>query len=246
VQVSAGMGLDRAGREILLPRGLTLQVPAVAGGSGGAPATYYVTVSWLDDASLTPEQRAGDCEAEGAVRLIENCAVRFQRPAGAVGTDWEYGTDLVLGTIAVRDCKLASDVTATDRREIAPASPYIGAGTTKPGDTSWQLWRTPNNVPIGVQTLVSTAEAGFTSTPRYEARIGGQFAFGTGALETHLAGYVQILNATPQSFVCGVLLPQGTAGTVALNRSSQVLVPGFMNVLASTLQWHVAWSGVEG
>jgi hypothetical protein len=246
VRVTAGLALDRAGREILLPAALELQVPAVAGTSAGAPTDFYVTASWLDDTALTPEVRGGDCETEGAVRLGETCAVRFQHPASFAGTDWVYGSDLVLASIAVRDCKLASAVTTADRREIAPPTPYLGAGSTMPGDTPWELWRNPSNVVIGVRTTVSTAEAGFTTTPRYEARIGGGADFGAGPGAVHVAGYVQIVDPTPHSFVCAVVLPRGTVGAVPLNPPNPVLTDNFMRTLTDNLQWHVVWMGVEG
>src|SRR5512147_2501965 len=88
VRITAGLALDRAGREILLPAPLELLVPAVAGAAGGGPMDIYVTASFRDDALLTPVTRAGDCDTEGAIRLPESCAVRFQHPAAFFGTYW--------------------------------------------------------------------------------------------------------------------------------------------------------------
>lgn len=245
VKITPGLALDRAGREIVLPAMRELQVPAVAGNPAGGPVDFYVTASYLEDESLTPETRGGDCETEGAIRLPETCSVRCQHPGSVAGTDWVFGTDIVIGSIKVQDCKLAATVTDKDRREITRETPYVGAGSSRPGDTAWELWKNPANQPIGAKTKVSTAEAGFSTTPRYEARIGGDFGYSGGGAGTVVAGYVQILDPTPTSFVCAVLLPQGNAGAVPLNKTNPVLTSAFMTKLTSILAWHVVWIGVE-
>ncbi len=66
----------------------------------------------------------------------------------------------------------------------AMARPRIGSGQTVPGDTLWEFWIEPlptsnaltqgaENIPIGMQTTVSTSAAGFTETPCYSAWLEG-------------------------------------------------------------------------
>jgi hypothetical protein len=247
IRIAAGAALDRDGREILLAEPVELQVPAVAGTAAGQPMPFYVTASYLEDDALTPETRGGDCDTEGAVRLAERCQLRFQHPPPFAGTDWVSGTDLVLASITVKDCKLAAPVTADDRREVQGAGPHVASGSTVPQATPWDLWRDPTNDPIGVRTTVSTVDAGFATTPHYMARVGGNVTTSQGGAGIVIVlGYVQILDASPTSFTCGVLLPPGTATLFALNTKARVLTPAFMPVLQSVLQWHVVWLGVEG
>jgi hypothetical protein len=246
VRVTPGLAVDRAGREVLLAEPTTLQVPALAGTAAGEPVDLYLTASYLDDDALTPETRGGECGAAGAVRYAERCALRFQRPASFAGTDWVSGVDLVLASIKVRDCKLAAAVAAGDRREIAPPSPHVAAGSTTPGDTPWELWTNFAGVVVGVRTRVSTAHAGFIDVPRYQARVGGRTLHGSGSTAIRVDGYVQIEDATANAFTCGVLLPQGSTGSEPLNPTGMVLTSSFMATLSTVLEWHVVWMGVEG
>jgi hypothetical protein len=243
VRISAGAALDRDGREILLARATELAVPAVASDVGGQAITFYVTASYVEDDQLTPQTRTGDCRTEGAVRLVERCQLRFQHPPPFGGTDWVFGTHVVLATIRVKDCMLADPVQATDRREVRRGGPHIASGSTTPQITPWELWSIAST-PVGVRTRVDTSEAGFATTPHYLARIGGQVSTTQGAPpgQKIVLGYPQVLDPTPTSFTCAVLLPSGAAN---LNPSAAVLTPDFMPLLTYTLQWHVVWLGIH-
>lgn len=245
VHVTPGLGIDALGREVILDAPLDVQVPAVAGSATGDPIDFYLTASYLDDATLSPETRGGDCGTSGAVRLPEGCAVRFQHPASYAGTDWTLGSDIVLASVKVRDCKLAAPVTRDGRRELVPSSPYVQAGATTPGNTPWSLWVLGGST-IGVTTIVSTARAGFTRTPRYQMRIGGLTSTGSGVNTIHVTGYPMLTAETPHSFTVHVFLPQGVVGTAQLNKPNPVLTQGFMQKLTSVLMWHVVWMGIEG
>jgi predicted RecA/RadA family phage recombinase len=48
------------------------------------------------------------------------------------------------------------------------ARPQIAAGDTVPGDTAWETWE-ENGITIGLQSVVDTSAAGFTTTPNYFA-----------------------------------------------------------------------------
>ncbi|HVE34937.1 MAG TPA: hypothetical protein VNC18_15350 [Gemmatimonadaceae bacterium] len=244
VHINPGAAVDRGGREILLAQAVDLQLPAVAGTAAGDPMDFYITASYVEDGDLTPETRGGDCDTEGAVRLAERCRLRFQHTASFNGSDWVSGVDLVLASARIKDCKLASPVAADDRREIARGGPYVAAGATMDGATPWDIWKI-GGTPVGVQTTVSTASAGFTNTPSYEARVEGATSVNVGGLFV-VAGYPVVSNPTPSEFTFGVLLPQGTIAGADLNRKTAVYTNAFLNQLMNTLKWHVVWSGVEG
>src|SRR5438132_13955084 len=59
VTVKPGYALDCNGRDVLLSRPITLQVPPVAGAPAGGAALYYLTASYLADDDIAPtESRA--------------------------------------------------------------------------------------------------------------------------------------------------------------------------------------------
>lgn len=48
------------------------------------------------------------------------------------------------------------------------ARPQLASGQTVPGDTAWESWE-ENEINVGVQSVVDTSAAGFTTTPNYFA-----------------------------------------------------------------------------
>ena len=48
------------------------------------------------------------------------------------------------------------------------ARPQLASGQTIPGDTAWESWE-ENEITVGVQSVVDTSAAGFTTTPNYFA-----------------------------------------------------------------------------
>ncbi|NJL22534.1 MAG: hypothetical protein HC895_19700 [Leptolyngbyaceae cyanobacterium SM1_3_5] len=71
VQLAPGYAVDCNGRDLIQSQPLTLAIPAVAGASDGGSVTYYLTASYADDSSLTPQTQSGLCGTAGAVRRSE-------------------------------------------------------------------------------------------------------------------------------------------------------------------------------
>lgn len=246
VQVQPGYALDCQGRELVQSEALEVAVPAVAGDAEGGPVVYYLAASYAEDEDLPPEIRAGVCDSSGAVRRPEQPLVRWVDP----NDGYRFGYDVVLASIEVKDCQLASDVSAAVRRDAVPEQqPYIAAGQTVAGDTQWRLWPDGNN-PAGVATTVSTTSAGFRGTPRYQAHVIGERILPDS--EIVIDGYAQIAAATAFSFDLVVLLPQGElSGGAILNPAFAInteLPPQLRSNDADEggVGWYVVWMGVEG
>lgn len=255
VVVGAGFALDGQGHELILTDEQVLPVPAVAGDAKGEPATYFLTVSWLDDEDIDAEVRAGICGTSGAVRRPETVNLRWQDPNDRLpGSAFRPGLDVVLASVAVQRCRLASDVSGAERRNAMPEElPYVFSGQTPPGGTVWRFWPDDKSR-IGVSTQVSTAEAGFGATPRYLAHVVGarDVEFGIeGGERGVIEGYPDVAGAGAAGFELRVILPlEGYAGqgdnTVRLNPREVVHDDSFPQMLTVQLGWHVAWVGVEG
>jgi len=249
VTVRPGYGLDCAGRDLVLEEERVLEVPAVAGGAGGGPATYHLTVSYAPDEELAPQEREGMCGTRGAVRLIDVPLLRWQDPLtsdpeGAL----RPGLDVILATATVQACKLEADLSLADRRDIAPAAPYMAAGSTTPGATPWRPWPDAT-APLGLVTHVATGAAGFGSTPRYQARLAGErvLASGRGVLD----GYVHLGATSASGFDLRVILPPSfeqdrfETDTGAELNPIAALGAGLPATVRDELRWHVVWMGVE-
>ncbi len=214
VKVESGYAIDCVGRDLVLDKPLEIPVPAVASESDGSPATYYLTISYAEDAKLEAVNRAGECNTSGAVRLPEMPIVRWQDPNDAnLESRYRQGFDVVLGAIRVLNCQLAEDVSGRERRDaVPPAQPYVASGQTELGNTPWQLW--PNdNAPLGVATTVATSSAGFQLAPKYQAHVIGErmFQAAPGSETILVDGYSEIALATASSFELRVILPTGSS-----------------------------------
>lgn len=253
VHIQPGYALDCVGHDLILSEMLEMPVPAVARASDGGDATYYLTASYADDESLTPETRDGVCGTSGAVRRPEQPVIRWQDPDDtAAESRFRRGLDIILGTIKVRNCQLSEDVSGAARRSAVPvAQPYIASGTTLAGSTVWRFWPDADN-PAGVMTTVSTASAGFRMTPRYQAHVVGQRHFAVlfinGSDTAIVDGYAQVVNPASTEFDLVVVLPQGSIRTAHLPLTlnpPEVLTEPFLAKLQIELEWHVVWMGIE-
>jgi hypothetical protein len=245
VTVGSGYALDCRGRDLVIAEPLTLQVPPVASDDTGGPASFLLTVSYLDDASLPAETRAGVCGTSGAVRLPEKALVRWQTDTDPnPDTRFRPGIDVVLATAAVKGCKLDAAPATGARQDAAVAVPYVATGRTASDATPWAFWPAAGSA-AGYTTTVSTAEAGFAGTPRYQAEVVGTRTFSptSGGSDAAVDGFVHIENPGPASFDLCVALPPGSAG--GLN-PPEVFLSSFLDRLVNELGWYVTWIGVEG
>jgi hypothetical protein len=260
VTLQPGYALDCVGRELVVSDVTTMPIPAVAGASGGqGPATYYLTVSYAEDEDLPAVIRAGTCGTADAVRRPERATVRWQDPTDrSEESGFRQGLDVVLGAISVEACRLAVDVSAAERRDAIPEQqPFVFAGQTPFGGTSWDLWP-DDEAPLGVVATVATNEAGFRTSPRYQARVEGERLRGPTEDDERtfvVDGYAQVGAPTATGFELRVVLPEGfTVGDISapqaegvpLNPPDIVFTKAFLDELSTSLGWHVVWMGVEG
>jgi hypothetical protein len=236
VTVGPGLALDLLGRELVLGHPLELSVPPLAEAS-----TWYLTISYAADPHLLVEDRKGVCGAEGAVRLSDEPLVRWLDEQGKGEERLRPGLDLVLAVATVRACRLDGKLDLGKRRQLLRPQPYVYTGRTEPGATPCKTWSQGGEA--GVTTTVSTSEAGFLSTPTYQARLGGSRVLNNAAVD----GFAAIVGPSSDSFEFRVTLPKhqdlratGPGGTMPLNKSIIV------GALRTKLDWHVVWMGVEG
>ncbi len=248
VTILPGYALDCLGHDLLLGAPSVMQVPPVAGAAGGGPAFYYLTASYLTDAQLAPsETETGACQSEGAVRLTEAPLLRWQDPKNVSVPDLRYrrGQDIVLASVWIQGCKIAKAISVADRRDLpAPGQPYIAAGSTPVGQTSWTAWSTGGAMQ-GVTTTVDTSAAGFVTTPAYSAQVNGTRLLTPGVV---IDGFASVSAATAANFVVTVVMPRNLAvGSYTLNPDAEVQ-PSLLAQLqaSSALGWYVSWMGVEG
>jgi hypothetical protein len=239
VNIMPGYALDCLGRELVLERPLDVAVPAVA-----PETTYYLTVSYADDADLTPETRAGACGTSGAVRLPNDPVIRFQDANATGNAARRPGLDVVLATATVAGCLLALPLSTAQREDLKGDQPYVAAGRTPAGETDWRLWPSEDYV-LGFATTVETSAAGFLSTPVYQACVLGERMDDKGFV---VDGYAHLESPGATAFDLCVVLPTGytTAASayVPLN-PADVFDIGYLGTLRFDLRWHVAWMGVE-
>ena len=243
VSVAAGYAVDAAGRDLVLPDTTRLDVPPVSSAADGSAIAFTLTMSYTDDADARAETRGGVCGTEGAVRLGDAPTLRFQPPATV-----REGLDLVLAQVRVRDCRLVEARRLDGRRTALSAGrPYVAGGETSAGGTDWRPWPDAAT-PVGVVASVPTAEAGFSDTPRYQARVDGPRLVNASSSPTGQAfvvdGPVSVDVATAHAFDAVVLLPKGLTGSsgapTPLN-PDVVFDPGVLDAIG----WRVVWIGVE-
>jgi hypothetical protein len=232
--VGPGYALDCAGRDLVLEDARELPVPAVAG-----PAPWHLVVSYAPDDELAAEHRAGSCGTEGAVRLFDAPALRWIDASGKSKEQVRPGLDLILATAEVRGCRLARDVSLAHRSPLVRPQPYVFAGQTSSDRTRWRRWEDGGDL-VGLVTTVSTAAAGFRSTPTYQARLAGSRNLG----DILYDGFTHIAEASTTSFEFRVAMPSGLiedADGSERRFNEEVDV----DILRGDLYWHVVWMGVE-
>ena len=248
VLVSAGYALDCLGRELLLPEQVALPIPPVPRGPDGLPATYYLTVSYLDDHALPMlEARGGVCAESGAVRRPERARLRWQSPFDAnPATQYRRGLDVVLAVIEVENCRLVAAPSASLRREIPlTPKPYVKTGISPETETPWLLYQAAGVV-LGVEATIDTSVAGFASTPLYNAQLMGSRQVGPGSPPKFVIdGYATVLTPTASSFLIRVLLPPNINITPYTLNPKGLLNSQLPNLLRTQLKWQVAWIGIE-
>jgi hypothetical protein len=232
VVVGPGYGVDDLGRELVLTSSRTIPVPPVAG--DGGPRRFVLTVEYPDDTYLEEvERREGICDTRGAVRLREEpifCWVPLN-PDGSPAQDKAEilaGRKLVLTEVAVRDCKLADDISIVQRRNARPPTqPVIACGVEQP--TAWKPWdpwenpADPPGGPVltrilrvfyqmlgGVEAEIHTGSAGFRTTPDYFARIDGprvvEITVDEQPTRAVIDGLLSIVKPAPDRFVAQVVV----------------------------------------
>jgi hypothetical protein len=250
VSLEPGYALDCLGRDLILSDGMEIAIPSVAGNEQGGPETFYLTASYADDSQLTAETRGGACGATGAVRRPEAPIIRWQRP-----DDFVYGEDIVLITIEVENCRLAQNVSGSARRDALPSSqPHIVSGEAASATLNWRLWPDEES-PLGVVATVSTADAGFRTTPQYQAHIVGSrlvrnFADDMEPTDFVIDGYTHLASETAVNFEIRVVLPAGTLmmGQTNMPLNPTTSIPGeqILRAIRERLNWSVVWMGIEG
>lgn len=256
VRIQPGYALDCKGRDLILSEPLEMPIPPEAGNGKGGPAIYYLTASYAEDADLTPETRNGTCGSSGAVRRPEEPIIRWQNPDDTSGDGrFTQGIDVVLASIKVQNCQLLTDISGSERRDAVPATqPYVAAGQSNAGQTTWRAWPPEGNQErfLGIITTVTTTDAGFRTTPRYQAHVIGSRVVGrlNNEIDVVVDGYTQVVNASAGSFDLVMTLPQGMIGTGLLN-PPDILTPDLLDRLShhadeEDLGWYVVWMGVEG
>jgi hypothetical protein len=240
VTISPGYAIDCMGRELILTEPATMTVPAVAGVSSGSkvvPATFFLTISYEDDADQsTVESRPGVCLPGGTVRLTEGPLIQWQKFA-----DIQEGLNVILAEASVLNCQLNAPLGLDVRRPARPPQqPYINAGQVPPAAITWI------QVPGGIGARVDTSAAQFGATPAYFMHVMGprQIKAGfPGAVfkPFFLVTVAMVDNPAPDGFNCDVLLlqldPKGTV--VAVDAAD---IP----TLIPLLEWTIVWMGIEG
>jgi hypothetical protein len=225
VHVEPGLALDCGGRELLLTVAPDVAVPPVA-----EQSAWYLVISGVPEDQLTPEERLGVCGSEGAVRLLDAPVVRWLSADGKDGAQARQGLDVILAEASIANCKLVDDLQLEARQQLAPEQPYVAAGQTDANGTVWHPWPATGAKQAGVLATVSTAEAGFRSTPSYQARLAGTRAKGKLVLD----GPQHIEAASARSFDFVVDLS-------ALGNKFKT----FRSDTYQALGWQVVWMGVE-
>jgi len=228
VTISPGYGIDCLGREIILTAPQTKTVPSIAVGSSGTDAIYYLVAIYKPDADQEVAQtRQGICAPPGTIRLTEEPLLDWHTLTQLVQN---LGKELILARVSIRNCVLSQPLSFAERRYARPAQqPYIAGGQTDPQSTPWVDWSV-GTTKLGVALVVDTTKSGFQTVPLYLTQILGEQSQ-KGIVFT--PGFMTITDATPNHFTLQVKASSGNATDDPA-------------MLANTLEWRVAWIGIEG
>lgn len=254
VGIGPGYAVDALGREIVMTRDWVEPVPPVSGEPDGKPTLFDLTVSYPDDAGLeVAETREGICLPRGAVRLREQpvfCWVRlretekgnYQPVDPVLGLQIQTGMRIVLTRVEVLDCKLRQQISLAERRDARPScQPYIACGETPIAFWSQRIEGPEQTTESGARILsfflaadVSTASAGFATTPAYTVRLQGERL-----RVEHNEVQFFILDAPAQ-----VSDPRPGSFRVSLNLSLTLIDPE-LDPDGLLEGWTAVWMGVE-
>lgn len=266
ITVQPGYAIDSQGREIVLTKAITLQVPPVANDGQGNAVYYDLVVSYPDDSALTEaETRDGVCVSRSAVRLREaptfcwaelvptsdptgsTAAINADRQAklAALNQDIESGNRIRLARAEVFNCQLNQPLSVAERLNARPATqPFISAGNTASLTKTWTA--TPSPLGITITLPLDTSAAQFRSVPRYFANVVGDRTVqvtivGNPKPQTLVIdGFVRVDSPTVTGFNLSLLIPSILIDhSLDLTKVAAVLPAALTN-------WYVVWMGVEG
>jgi hypothetical protein len=232
VVVGRGHALDANGRDLVVDAQRELQVPPVPRGS------FDLVCEWSDS---TRETSTSSCGATGETLRREVPEINF------VATGTQRG--VVLATVTITGCKLASLVFDSRRQLVAAPVPYVDAGRYFPRPGDWkELAVSAPLVPVGLRITVDTSKAGFFGNVSYSARVMG--ARWKQGWEHVLCLDAFVIEARPTSFDMGLVILADAVLTTGFDPVSLTDFIKKVNISApgipDALGWTVAWMGVEG
>jgi hypothetical protein len=261
VAVGPGYAVDCLGREVILTDATTRTIPNVADNGQGKPKTFFLVAAYPDDSTLAVlEERQGECGTSGPVRLQERANIYWKAQGES---PLLTGFELILAQAQVLNCQLAAPLAVDQRRSARPGQqPFVAAGDTVVGETAWQLMQQPGTgnalTTIGLQTLVDTTLARFSTTPVYQATLAGNryIRAGAGPATAFLIdGSTWISDSTRNSFMFNVLMPRDLTGFAPATATLPALTINPSNIFTggrppvldlAVDNWWVEWVGVEG
>jgi hypothetical protein len=168
VVVAPGYAVDADGRDIVLARAARVPVPEEVG-----PQRFVLTLSYQEDAAYrTMADLTGLCLGSDADLRREQPVVTWRRPE-----DVRFGPQVPLVQVGVAQGTIQGALDFRVRRYARPlVRPHAGWGASELGRTGWQDWQDGGQQALGLETVVDTAEAGFTKTPYYFVLLQGDFS----------------------------------------------------------------------
>ena len=151
---------------------------------------------------------------------------------------------MVLATVQVENCILAADSSPAGRRLARVENhPFVAAGSTPVGSTTWRLYPATGTI-FGVEVPVDASAAGFRLTPSYFARVVGTRFLPASPLQHIVDGFPIVANASPTGFLLQMSMPRNLyVGAYQLN--PDVIFTALLPSNLTTLGWRVEWIGVE-
>jgi hypothetical protein len=273
IVVQPGYAIDSQGREIVLTKPYTIQVPPVANDGQGNAVYYDLVVSYPADATLPEaETRDGICVSRSAVRLLEKPTfcwaelVPTTDPTGTPGAldaarnaklaslnqDIESGNRIRLARAEVLNCQLNQPLSVAERLNARPATqPFISAGNTASIANTWSA--AASALGITVSQNVDTSAAQFRSAPRYTANVVGDRSVQvtvSGKPQTLLIDGFVSMAPTASGFTLSLLIPSILIDRSLTLSAVAAALPAALNAplsaADSTPTWYIVWMGVEG
>lgn len=235
VTVSPGYALDCGGHEIILDAAKTVAAPASF--SRGAEVEFYLVAIWVDDdRQQVLMKRDGACSGNGAVRLKDSPLLAWRSQS-----DLNEGTEVILATVFVQNCRISRAISASARRYARLSQqPYIASGQIAATSLNWEPIPSAQNV-LGWQAEVDTSAAQFGAAPQYFVNVEGNryVQASPGPLMAVLVTAAS--NPRANGFTLQLLAPQGSGivNPPAIRDAAQ------WPVIVKSFGWQVVWMGVE-